>query len=91
MHRWSSRKFLLSLAAFLGSVATSIAGIATKSDTITILGVVCGVISAAVYAAVEAWTDAANATKTDVWDQTRTQIIIDNPPEDEEPVDEVEG
>ena len=45
----TSRKFWLCTAAFLGSVATSVAGIAT----------VCGVASAAIYAAAEQAVDAA--------------------------------
>jgi len=59
-----SRKFWMSVAAFLGSIAASIAGIITEEKWITITGVVCGMLSAAIYAAVEAYTDGANGTKT---------------------------
>lgn len=52
-----SRKFWLSAAAFLGSVAVSISGIATDNHTITSIGVICGVLSAAIYAAAEAYVD----------------------------------
>ena len=60
MRHFSSRKFLLSAAAFLGSVAASIAGIATDNKTIATIGIVCGVLSAAIYAACEAYVDAAS-------------------------------
>ena len=52
-----SRKFLMCLAAFLASIATSISGIATDNQTIIILGTVCGILSAAIYAFCEAWVD----------------------------------
>lgn len=53
----TSRKFWLSAAAFLGSIATTIAGFASNNDTITIIGVICGTVSAAIYAACEACID----------------------------------
>lgn len=56
----SSRKFWLSVAAFLGSVGVSISGITTGEKWITIAGVICSVLSAALYSAVEAYTDAAH-------------------------------
>ena len=55
-----SRKFWMSVAAFLGSLSASIAGFASGEKWITITGVVCGMLSAAVYAAVEAYTDAVH-------------------------------
>ena len=56
-NKLTSRKFWISVAAFLGSIAASVAGIATEEKWITIAGVVCGVLSAAFYAAAEAATD----------------------------------
>lgn len=53
----TSRKFWVCVAAFLGSIATSISGIVTNNQTITIIGTVCGIISAAIYAFCEAWVD----------------------------------
>ena len=53
----TSRKFWLCVAAFLGSVATSISGIVTDNKYVTTLGVVCGVLSAAIYAFCGAWVD----------------------------------
>lgn len=57
----TSRKFWISVAAFLGSIAASVAGLATGEKWITVTGVVCGTLSAAIYAAAEAYTDAAHA------------------------------
>lgn len=59
-NKWTSRKFWISVAAFLGSIAASIAGIVTDEKWITITGIVCGMLSAAIYAAVEAYTDGAH-------------------------------
>ena len=61
LERITSRKFILSLAAFLGSVAVSISGIVTDNQTITIIGTIAGVLSAALYAAAEAYVDAKAA------------------------------
>jgi hypothetical protein len=60
----TSRKFWICVAAFLGSVATSISGIVTSNQTIIIVGTVCGIISAAIYAAAEAAVD-VKAVKKD--------------------------
>jgi len=60
-----SRKFWISVAAFLGSIAASIAGITTGEKWITITGIVCGMLSAGIYAAAEAYTDAAHADEID--------------------------
>ena len=60
-----SRKFLISLAAFLASVATSISGLVTDNQTVLIIGTVCGILSAAIYAACEAYVDARAVDKGD--------------------------
>lgn len=57
--RLKSRKFWISVAAFLGSLAASIAGVVTEEKWITITGVVCGMLSAAIYSALEASIDRA--------------------------------
>lgn len=59
-NKLTSRKFWISVAAFLGSIAASIAGLATGEKWITITGVVAGVLSAAIYSACEAACDVAN-------------------------------
>jgi len=57
-NKFTSRKFWLCVAAFLGSIATSISGIVTENQTVTIIGTVCGIVSAAIYSFCEAWIDA---------------------------------
>ena len=57
MNKLTSRKFWICVAAFLASIATSIAGIYTTNQIITVIGTVCGIISAAIYAFCEAWVD----------------------------------
>lgn len=58
----TSRKFWMSAAAFLGSIAVSVSGIQTGNETVATIGIACGVLSAAIYAACEAYVDAANKT-----------------------------
>ncbi|MBR2256528.1 MAG: hypothetical protein IJ899_04135 [Blautia sp.] len=55
-----SRKFWISVAAFLGSIAASVAGLAMEEKWITITGVICGMLSAAIYAACESAVDKAH-------------------------------
>ena len=63
-----SRKFWLTVAAFLASIAASITGLATANTTLAEAGIICGVLSTAIYAAAEAYVDAsannANTTTT---------------------------
>lgn len=63
MDKLKSRKFWICVAAFLASIATSISGIATSNQTIIIIGTVCGVVAAAIYAACEAMVDAKAVDK----------------------------
>lgn len=53
----TSRKFWLMTAAFLYSVGTSIAGLTMQNAKIAIVGTVCSILSAAIYAAAEAAVD----------------------------------
>ena len=59
----SSRKFWICVAAFLGSVAASIAGITTSNQIVASVGIVCGILSAAIYAFCEAWVDGKAVNK----------------------------
>lgn len=61
VRKLTSRKFWVCVAAFLGSVGASIAGITTDNQTVTVIGTVCAVLSAAIYAAAEAAVDAQRA------------------------------
>lgn len=55
----TSRKFWITAAAFLGSIGMSIAGLSTSNETVAAVGTVCAMLSAAIYAACEAYVDAA--------------------------------
>ena len=57
MSKLKSRKFWMCVAAFLASIGASIAGIATESKAITVTGIVCTMLSSAIYAAAEAYAD----------------------------------
>ena len=77
MKKFSSRKFLISLAAFLGYIGASIRGIVTENHTLTIIGTVCTVLSAAIYAACEAYVDGkAVNTKTELTDEEVESRIL---------------
>lgn len=62
MSKLTSRKFWISVAAFLASIGTSITGLAVQDPTIATAGIICSVLSAAIYAASEAYVDAASAS-----------------------------
>ncbi len=53
----TSRKFWLSVAAFLGSLGISISGVVSQHEVIAAIGIICTMLSAAIYAAMEAWVD----------------------------------
>lgn len=59
MNKLTSRKFWLSVASLLAGIGTSIAGISTENQTLATVGVICAVLSAAIYAGCEAYVDAA--------------------------------
>lgn len=65
VRKLTSRKFWLSVAAMLGSIGASIAGLTTGNDAITAIGIAASVISAAIYAAAEAYVDAARIGDSD--------------------------
>lgn len=60
----TSRKFWMCVAAFLASVATSVSGISSDNEIVTSIGIICSVLSAAIYAGAEAYVDAANKEPT---------------------------
>lgn len=57
MKKLQSRKFWLTVAAVLASLGTGITGIIQGNQTLTIIGSCLTVISAAIYAGVEAYVD----------------------------------
>lgn len=65
MSKLTSRKFWICVAAFLASIAVSISGLATSNTTITTVGTICGILSAAIYAFCEAWVDGKAVSQQD--------------------------
>lgn len=69
MKGFTSRKFIICAAAFLGSLGTSIAALHTDNEKVATFGIICAVLSAAIYAAVEAYVDGkAVSVADDVFD-----------------------
>ena len=58
----------MAVAAFLASIGTSIGAFAIDNSTVAIAGAICAALSAAIYAAAEAYVDGkrceSNATST---------------------------
>ena len=67
----ASRKFWLAIAAALASIGGSVAGIATDNTALTTTGLVCTIVSAAIYAAAEAYVDGKSAGS----EQTINQVV----------------
>lgn len=61
----TSRKFWICVAAFLASIGTSIAGLHSQNEIIVVIGTVCSILSAAIYAFAEAWVDSKGILKGD--------------------------
>ena len=75
MEKFKSRKFWVCVAAALASLGTSIAGIASSNEIIAGVGIVCTVISTAIYAFCEAWVDASSASATTTSKVTTTTTV----------------
>lgn len=63
MSKFLSRKFLICAAAFLASLGTSLVGLFKDCAACIIVGNVCTMLSAGIYAAMEAMVDAAAVDK----------------------------
>lgn len=59
IRKLTSRKFWVAVAAMLASIGTSIAGLASSNTQVAQIGIVCTVVSAAIYAFAEAYVDAS--------------------------------
>lgn len=76
MKNFSSRKFLLSVAAFLASIGGSITGVVTDNQALTIAGAVCTMLSAAIYAALEAYVDGKAVVASETTNETKTTETV---------------
>ena len=57
MSKFKSRKFWMAVAAFLASIGATIAGLHLENSKIAVAGIVCTMLSSAIYAAAEAYAD----------------------------------
>ena len=82
---WTSRKFWICVASALASLGTGISGIIVGNQTLAIIGSVCTVISAAIYAFCEAWVD-AKAVNNDNFNDAVVNLLgaINNPSKESE-------
>lgn len=64
MSKFISRKFLLAAGAFLVSVGTGIAGLATGNETMAMAGGLMAVVGTGIYAACEAYVDGKSVSST---------------------------
>jgi uncharacterized membrane protein YagU involved in acid resistance len=71
----TSRKFWLSVAAFLGSIATSIVALKSDNDIVAVIGIVCAMLSAAIYSGCEAYVDSRNKDAQETVKQTINYLI----------------
>lgn len=53
----TSRKFWLSVASFIGSIGTTIAGLSSNNEKLAMVGVVCATLSTGIYSICEALVD----------------------------------
>lgn len=63
MEKLKSRKFWICVAAFLASIGTSVAGLHSDNELVASIGIICTIVSSAIYAFAEAWVD-GKAVKT---------------------------
>ena len=71
LQKLTSRKFWIATAAGLASIGGSIAGMATDNTDMVTTGMVCTMLSAAIYAAAEAYDRPAGAASLD----TSTELV----------------
>lgn len=62
--KWTSRKFWLAVASFLGSIGTSIAGLSVENKYVACIGIVCAVLSTAIYQVCESLVDASHKNES---------------------------
>ena len=74
LNKLTSRKFWLAVAAFLASIGGSITGIVTDQEWVTVFGMICTMLSAAIYAASEAYVDGASAKSNTTSTTTTTNV-----------------
>lgn len=74
LNKLTSRKFWLAVAAFLASIGGSITGLVTDQQWVAAVGLICTMLSAAIYAASEAYVDGASAKANTTSTTTTTNV-----------------
>ena len=64
----------MAIAAFLASIGTSVGALAIDNGNLAAIGIVCAMLSAAIYAAAEAYVDGHNAMSNSNITTTTTTI-----------------
>lgn len=81
MDKLKSRKFWMCVAAFLASIGSSIGGVVAGNEALQVAGAVCAMLSAAIYAAAEAYVDSsnvlANGTQTSIAASTTAKEVVE--------------
>ena len=78
----------MAVAAFLASIGTSIGAFATSNEPVAAVGIVCAVLSAAIYAAAEAYVD-GQSLQSNVTSTTTTKTISATSPNAKETVEKL--
>ena len=83
LQKFGSRKFWMAVAAFLASIGGTCAGFATGNEIVMVAGIICTALSTAIYAAAEAYVDAArensntNSTATTITASTTSKETVE--------------
>lgn len=83
---WKSRKFWISVAAFLASIGAGITGLVIKEYDLTTVGVLCSVFAAGIYAACNAYQTGQIAKANKKPDIINNCDCVETEKDDEEPL-----
>lgn len=68
MNKLKSRKFWLTVASVLASIGASITGMINDNKILSYIGIICTVVSTAIYAGCEAYIDGARVSSSSCLD-----------------------
>lgn len=81
MNKLTSRKFWIAVAAFLASIGGSITGFVVDQPVLAGIGLACTALSAAIYAAAEAYVDgkavASTTQSTNITASTTSKEVVE--------------
>ena len=80
----------MAVAAFLASIGTSIGALATNNEAVAAIGIICAMLSAAIYASAEAYVDGQSLqSNASVTSTTTTKTISATSPNAKETVEKL--